>query len=167
MFSKDRFSKVMKERVEAMSKVEELEHINLQLQNECDTIGNIKITELYYFGYCLSIASSKFLGLLNWLQLFNIIQLSGEYITLYHNQRQVLKQRHHEKDEYVSAMAQERELLQVSLRSNQTLVDIFCFSVKARLSGESRIQEQLEFFNHFFSSCRTGCFRFRRVVLID
>lgn len=29
----------MKERVEALNKVEELEHVNLQLQNECDTIG--------------------------------------------------------------------------------------------------------------------------------
>ncbi|CAK8674520.1 unnamed protein product [Clavelina lepadiformis] len=80
----ERFSTVMREKVDAMSKVEELEHINLQLQTECDTIG--------------------------------------EYITLYHNQRQILKQRHHEKDEYVSSMAQEREKLQIKLEKLQSLV---------------------------------------------
>ena len=35
----DRFTTIMKERVDALNKVEDLEHINLQLQNECDTIG--------------------------------------------------------------------------------------------------------------------------------
>uniref|UniRef100_H2YAR6 Golgin subfamily A conserved domain-containing protein n=1 Tax=Ciona savignyi TaxID=51511 RepID=H2YAR6_CIOSA len=80
----DRFATVMRAKVEAESRVEDLEHINLQLQNECDTIG--------------------------------------EYITLYHNQRQLLKQRHNEKDEYVSSMAQEREAMQQKLEKLQSLV---------------------------------------------
>ncbi|XP_078489673.1 golgin subfamily A member 2-like isoform X2 [Ciona intestinalis] len=79
-----RFASVMKGKVEAESRVEDLEHINLQLQNECDTIG--------------------------------------EYITLYHNQRQILKQRHNEKDEYVSSMAHEREAMQKKLEKLQSLV---------------------------------------------
>jgi len=35
----DRFSLIMRERCDAVTRVEDLEHINLQLQNECDTIG--------------------------------------------------------------------------------------------------------------------------------
>jgi len=34
----------MNEKVEALNKVEELEHINLQLQSECDTIGGYDST---------------------------------------------------------------------------------------------------------------------------
>ena len=39
----------MKERVDALNKVEELEHVNMQLQNECDTIGKLPIHYLYTF----------------------------------------------------------------------------------------------------------------------
>jgi len=80
----ERFVKVTRERGDALVRIEDLEHVNIQLQNECDTIG--------------------------------------EYITLYHNQRKVLQQRHHEKDQYISSMAQEREAMQRKVEKLQTLV---------------------------------------------
>nr|CAB3250168.1 golgin subfamily A member 2-like [Phallusia mammillata] len=119
----ERFSKVMTEKVDALNKIEDLEHINLQLQNECDTIG--------------------------------------EYITLYHNQRQLLKQRHHEKDEYVSSIAQEREQMQNKLDKLQTLV-LTLVNSKQQSSTDSPHHQQSstphktagseEHFNDTFSS---------------
>ena len=37
---KDRFVKVTRERGDALVRIEDLEHVNIQLQSECDTIGN-------------------------------------------------------------------------------------------------------------------------------
>merc|ERR1739838_936021 len=69
----NRFSGVMREKGEALERIDDLEHVNLQLQNENYTIG--------------------------------------KYITWYHNHRKALQQRHHEKDNYISIMAQERETM--------------------------------------------------------
>lgn len=37
----------------------------------------------------------------------------GEYIALYQNQRAVLKERHREKEEYISRLAQDKEEMKV------------------------------------------------------
>ncbi|XP_059514179.1 golgin subfamily A member 2 isoform X5 [Myotis daubentonii] len=56
------------------------------------------------------------------------IQLSGEtdtigdYITLYQNQRAVLKERHREKEEYISRLAKDKEEMKVKLLELQELV---------------------------------------------
>ncbi|XP_054440283.1 golgin subfamily A member 2 isoform X3 [Pteronotus mesoamericanus] len=56
------------------------------------------------------------------------IQLSGEtdtigdYITLYQNQRAVLKERHREKEEYISRLAKDKEDMKVKLLELQELV---------------------------------------------
>lgn len=55
-------------------------------------------------------------------QLQNECDTIGEYITLYHNQRQLLKQRHHEKDVYISSIIQEREEMRGKVEQLQTLV---------------------------------------------
>lgn len=55
-------------------------------------------------------------------QLQNECDTIGEYITLYHNQRQLLKQRHHEKDVYISTIIQEREEMRGKVEQLQTLV---------------------------------------------
>jgi hypothetical protein len=39
---------------------------------------------------------------------------TGEYIALYQNQRALLKERHREKEEYISRLAQDKEDMKVS-----------------------------------------------------
>ena len=41
--------------------------------------------------------------------------LAGDYITLYQNQRAVLKERHREKEEYISRLAKDKEDLKVGV----------------------------------------------------
>nr|XP_039262672.1 golgin subfamily A member 2-like [Styela clava] len=55
-------------------------------------------------------------------QLQNECDTIGEYIALYHNQRQILKQRHKEKDKYISNIIQEREAMQGKVEQLQTLI---------------------------------------------
>lgn len=38
---------------------------------------------------------------------------AGDYITLYQNQRAVLKERHREKEEYISRLAKDKEEMKV------------------------------------------------------
>lgn len=46
----------------------------------------------------------------------------GEYIALYHNQRQVLKQRHREKDDYIANIIRDRETMQGKVQQLETLI---------------------------------------------
>ena len=55
--------------------------------------------------------------------------LPGEYIALYQSQRAIMKQKHHEKEQYISMLAQDKEEMKVlymqrffyweSVRSNE------------------------------------------------
>lgn len=38
---------------------------------------------------------------------------SGEYIALYQSQRAIMKQKHHEKEQYISMLAQDKEEMKV------------------------------------------------------
>lgn len=39
--------------------------------------------------------------------------LPGEYIALYQSQRAIMKQKHHEKEQYISMLAQDKEEMKV------------------------------------------------------
>lgn len=43
--------------------------------------------------------------------------LLGEYIALYQSQRAIMKQKHHEKEQYISMLAQDKEEMKVVLSS--------------------------------------------------
>lgn len=79
-----RFTQVMREKVDLIERCQELEHVNLQLTGETETIG--------------------------------------EYITLYHNQRDVLKRRQEERERFVTMLAREKESMQDKLNQLQNLV---------------------------------------------
>uniref|UniRef100_A0A8C9PBJ9 Golgin subfamily A conserved domain-containing protein n=1 Tax=Spermophilus dauricus TaxID=99837 RepID=A0A8C9PBJ9_SPEDA len=55
------------------------------------------------------------------IQLFGETDTIGEYIALYQNQRAVLKERHREKEEYISRLAQDKEEMKVKLLELQEL----------------------------------------------
>lgn len=50
----------------------------------------------------------------DFLRLTCVSCVSGEYIALYQSQRAILKQRHQEKEEYISRLAQDKEEMKVS-----------------------------------------------------
>ncbi|PIK60840.1 putative golgin subfamily A member 2 [Apostichopus japonicus] len=79
-----RFTQVMREKVDLIERYQELEHVNMQLTGETETIG--------------------------------------EYITLYHNQRSVLKRRQEERERFVTMLAREKESMQEKLNQLQNLV---------------------------------------------
>ncbi|CAK7291779.1 Golgin subfamily A member 2 [Vulpes lagopus] len=56
------------------------------------------------------------------IQLSGETDTIGEYITLYQNQRAVLKERHREKEEYISRLAQDKENMKMKLLELQKLV---------------------------------------------
>ena len=46
--------------------------------------------------------------------------LTGEYIALYQNQRAIMKQKHQEKEQYISILAQDKEEMKVLFSSHQS-----------------------------------------------
>ncbi|XP_014341672.1 golgin subfamily A member 2 isoform X2 [Latimeria chalumnae] len=56
------------------------------------------------------------------IQLSGETDTIGEYIALYQSQRAILKQRHREKDEYISRLAQDKEEMKMKLAELQDLV---------------------------------------------
>uniref|UniRef100_A0A5F9CNS9 Golgin subfamily A conserved domain-containing protein n=1 Tax=Oryctolagus cuniculus TaxID=9986 RepID=A0A5F9CNS9_RABIT len=56
------------------------------------------------------------------IQLSGETDTIGEYIALYQNQRAVLKERHREKEEYISRLAQDKEDMKIKLLELQELV---------------------------------------------
>ncbi|XP_072014728.1 golgin subfamily A member 2-like [Amphiura filiformis] len=79
-----RFTQVMREKADIIDRCQELEHQNLQLAGETETIG--------------------------------------EYITLYHNQRDMMKRRQEDRERYVAMLANEKEDMQAKLEQLQNLV---------------------------------------------
>ncbi|XP_022085282.1 golgin subfamily A member 2-like [Acanthaster planci] len=80
----DRFASVMREKAELSERCQELEHINLQLSGETETIG--------------------------------------EYISLYHSQRDMMKRRQEERERFVVSLAKEKEEMQQKLNQLQNLM---------------------------------------------
>uniref|UniRef100_A0A669Q8Q2 Golgin subfamily A conserved domain-containing protein n=1 Tax=Phasianus colchicus TaxID=9054 RepID=A0A669Q8Q2_PHACC len=56
------------------------------------------------------------------IQLSGETDTIGEYIALYQSQRAILKQRHQEKEEYISRLAQDKEEMKIKLLELQDLV---------------------------------------------
>lgn len=101
-----RFTSLMQEKADLKERVEELEHRCIQLSGETDTIGETGILLLtnhdetsnlvcnnFYYSYCTT--------------------PPGEYIALYQSQRAIMKQKHHEKEQYISMLAQDKEEMKV------------------------------------------------------
>ncbi|XP_038063693.1 golgin subfamily A member 2-like [Patiria miniata] len=80
----DRFASVMREKAELSERCQELEHINLQLSGETETIG--------------------------------------EYISLYHSQRDMMKRRQEERERFVASLAKDKEEMQQKLNQLQNLM---------------------------------------------
>ncbi|XP_071948135.1 golgin subfamily A member 2-like [Antedon mediterranea] len=79
-----KFLQVMAQKADMDDLCQELEHKNMQLQSETETIG--------------------------------------EYISLYHSQRQVMKKRQDDRERYVISLAKEKEVMQMKLAQLQNLV---------------------------------------------
>ncbi|KAM3599425.1 uncharacterized protein V6R79_005292 [Siganus canaliculatus] len=56
------------------------------------------------------------------IQLSGETDTIGEYIALYQNQRAIMKQKHHEKEQYISMLAQDKEEMRAKLAELQDLV---------------------------------------------
>nr|XP_046230814.1 golgin subfamily A member 2 isoform X2 [Scatophagus argus] len=56
------------------------------------------------------------------IQLSGETDTIGEYIALYQNQRAIMKQKHHEKEQYISMLAQDKEEMKTKLAELQDLV---------------------------------------------
>ncbi|XP_075899687.1 golgin subfamily A member 2 isoform X4 [Nelusetta ayraudi] len=56
------------------------------------------------------------------IQLSGETDTIGEYIALYQSQRAIMKQKHHEKEQYISMLAQDKEEMKVKLAELQDLV---------------------------------------------
>lgn len=99
-----RFTELMQEKVDLKERVEELEHRCIQLSGETDTIGEW---------------DSQGRGIVRWIGSLTAEPCppgrppAGEYIALYQSQRAVLKQRHREKEEYISRLVQDKEEMKV------------------------------------------------------
>ncbi|XP_039618611.1 golgin subfamily A member 2 isoform X3 [Polypterus senegalus] len=95
------------------------------------------------------------------IQLSGETDTIGEYIALYQNQRAIMKQRHFEKEEYISRLAKEKEEMKVKLSELQNLVmqvvternewynkflqsqqnpDLIAGNVESSISAERRIE---------------------------
>lgn len=48
--------------------------------------------------------------------------LPGEYIALYQSQRAIMKQKHHEKEQYISMLAQDKEEMKVLYMQHATFL---------------------------------------------
>lgn len=102
-----RFTSLMQEKVDLKERVEELEHRCIQLSGETDTIGESAAAVLVAGGSLLSGHPSVTLT----CHFFGV--LPGEYIALYQSQRAIMKQKHHEKEQYISMLAQDKEEMKV------------------------------------------------------
>eukprot|EP00057_Strongylocentrotus_purpuratus_P032325 XP_787251.3 PREDICTED: golgin subfamily A member 2 [Strongylocentrotus purpuratus] len=80
----EKFVYEMRVRAELDDRIQELEHVNLQLAGETETIG--------------------------------------EYITLYHNQRDIMKRRQDDRERFVTTLAREKEDMEAKLNQLQNLV---------------------------------------------
>ncbi|XP_063966031.1 golgin subfamily A member 2-like [Lytechinus pictus] len=80
----EKFVHEMRVRAELDDRIQELEHVNLQLAGETETIG--------------------------------------EYITLYHNQRDIMKRRQDDRERFVATLAREKEDMETKLTQLQNLV---------------------------------------------
>lgn len=98
----------MQEKVDLKERVEELEHRCIQLSGETDTIGEPGArgpgVAVGVGGAVLDHPSPAARPL-----------PAGEYIALYQSQRAVLKERHREKEEYISRLAQDKEEMKVGV----------------------------------------------------
>lgn len=97
---------LMQEKVELKERVEELEHRCIQLSGETDTIGEQE-------GQCPGPARGRSSGMGREPERPPIHPPAGEYIALYQSQRALLKERHREKEEYISRLAQDKEEMKV------------------------------------------------------
>ena len=85
----------MTEKADLLDQIQHYEHVNVQLENETETIGKIVA------GYI----SSQLL-----------LQSVGEYIILYQQQRESLKKKFEQKDCFITQLIGEKETLQVCLQ---------------------------------------------------
>lgn len=85
-------------------RVEELEHRCIQLSGETDTIGEREGQGRGTVGGWSFLAAER---------CPSARPPAGEYIALYQSQRAVLKERHREKEEYISRLAQDKEEMKV------------------------------------------------------
>lgn len=105
LWLQSRFTEVMQENVDLKERVEELEHRCIQLSGETDTIGERG-------GQGPGRGRRRVGGDPQQLSPPALL-FAGDYITLYQNQRAVLKERHREKEEYISRLAKDKEEMKV------------------------------------------------------
>lgn len=97
----------MQEKVDLKDRVEELEHRCIQLSGETDTIGEQEARAWGRGSYVVDREPQH-------LSSVCLPSLpAGEYIALYQNQRAVLKERHREKEAYISRLARDKEEMKV------------------------------------------------------
>lgn len=103
-----RFTELMQEKVDLKERVEELEHRCIQLSGETDTIGERggRGSDRRRPGGWGAPAAEP-------CPPARPTPPAGEYIALYQSQRAVLKERHREKEEYISRLAQDKEEMKV------------------------------------------------------
>lgn len=105
-----RFTSLMQEKVDLKERVEELEHRCIQLSGETDTIGEAAAAAAVLL---VAVGSSLCRTLTVMLTCHFFGVLTGEYIALYQSQRAIMKQKHHEKEQYISMLAQDKEEMKV------------------------------------------------------
>lgn len=112
-----RFTSLMQEKADLKERVEELEHRCIQLSGETDTIGETTITLFpnNVLAQCnILILSARWKKKLFITKLLcSLYVCPGEYIALYQSQRAIMKQKHHEKEQYISMLAQDKEEMKV------------------------------------------------------
>lgn len=132
-----RFTDLIQEKADLKERLEELEHCCIQLSGETDTIGmfaqhklellelslprtkQFKSCYLHRLGFqsragcagssCSTSLCSQSGFYINPIYSLCFCCVPGEYIALYQSQRAILKQRHQEKEEYISRLAQDKE----------------------------------------------------------
>lgn len=104
-----RFTSLMQEKVDLKERVEELEHRCIQLSGETDTIGETAALAAVLPADVSSLSRPSTVMLT--CHFFGV--LAGEYIALYQSQRAIMKQKHHEKEQYISMLAQDKEEMKV------------------------------------------------------
>lgn len=100
-----RFTGLMQEKADLRERIEELEHRCIQLSGETDTIGEETRDVVF--------ESDNVITLLSFFLIMSVTLFLGEYIALYQNQRAIMKQRHVEKEEYISRLARDKEEMKV------------------------------------------------------
>ncbi len=112
-----KYTSAMRDKADLTDSKEQLEHLIMQLQGETETIGiwlllqiiirNLKGTQL-----CTRKNRKKISVFL--VHFKHSTSFPGEYITLYQQQRHILRQRQMEKDDYIYRLARDREELTVT-----------------------------------------------------